>query len=181
MPPGQSLDTLLEQLTVTFESARDPIKALPMRAYLRNQFVFLGIAKPERVLLEKPVLAALVKARPDEPALDALVRALWAREEREYQYAALRILRRRKVERLLRDWFSRTDEMDVGRHANDYPAIGVVRAAIQDPAPDRVGVLEIFVREEFVDHDHAPRLGVVGRRHAAPTDDLDPCRGEVPR
>lgn len=43
----------LADLLVELEAAKDPIKAGPMEAYMRQQFSFLGIAAPERNALLK--------------------------------------------------------------------------------------------------------------------------------
>ena len=84
--------TVLARATDAFERARDPERAAPMSAYLRNQFVFYGIPTPARVALSRQVVADL--DRPDEHDLVALADAAWARPEREHQYLACWLLRR---------------------------------------------------------------------------------------
>src|SRR5262245_57865650 len=76
-----------------FDAARDPVAAEPMAAYMRDQFPFLGIATTPRTQL----LRDAIGGRPSlaEPDLVAASRALWRRREREYQYAACWLLRRR--------------------------------------------------------------------------------------
>jgi 3-methyladenine DNA glycosylase AlkD len=85
---------LLDDVTVVFEAARNPAEAGPMRAYMRDQFFYLGLRKPEREALERPIYKALTKDALDQAALVALARACWDRDEREYQYFALSVLRR---------------------------------------------------------------------------------------
>ncbi len=77
-----------------FEAARDPAAAAPMAAYMRDQFTFLGISTKPREALLRDATAGL--AKPTEADLVDARRpyALWAREEREHQYAALWVLRR---------------------------------------------------------------------------------------
>jgi len=68
----------------------DPARAPAMRAYMRDQFEFLGIPTPARRAALKPLIAALRGATANE--LLALAGALWDLPQREYQYAALDIL-----------------------------------------------------------------------------------------
>jgi 3-methyladenine DNA glycosylase AlkD len=84
--------TVLDRLIATYEPTRDPAKAAPMRAYMRDQFVFLGLPTPRRRVLGREVLAGL--PRPAEDDLRAAALACWALPEREYQYFACDWLRR---------------------------------------------------------------------------------------
>jgi 3-methyladenine DNA glycosylase AlkD len=84
--------TVLDRLVPAFEAAADPAKAVPMRAYMRDQFPFLGIRSTEQVALGRQVLAGL--PRPGEDDLRAVSLACWALPEREYQYFACGLLRR---------------------------------------------------------------------------------------
>ena len=60
-----------------------------MSAYMKNQFVFLGIPKPKRTELSKSFLKEKTKAK----TIDwNLVEYLWELQEREYQYLALEYL-----------------------------------------------------------------------------------------
>jgi 3-methyladenine DNA glycosylase AlkD len=70
----------------------DPGRAPAMRAYMRGQFDFLGIATPVRRAALKPMQTSLRSAGAAE--LLALADALWERPEREYQYAAADLLAR---------------------------------------------------------------------------------------
>jgi 3-methyladenine DNA glycosylase AlkD len=82
---------VLDRLTERYPRAADPERALAMRAYLRNQFAFLGIGTQQRRALSRRVLAGL--PRPDEDDLRATALACWALAEREYQYFACDWLR----------------------------------------------------------------------------------------
>lgn len=67
---------------------KDPRRAGGMRAYLRNQFEFLGIAAPVRQ-------KALLDIRKSQMPAAEMLRAaslLWKRPEREYRYAAVDLL-----------------------------------------------------------------------------------------
>lgn len=73
-----------------FEDIADPVKATPMAAYMRNQFPFLGIKTPER----RAIGRAYMKTHPllSEKDLFRVVKELWQRPEREYQYFAQELL-----------------------------------------------------------------------------------------
>jgi len=68
----------------------EPRRALAMRAYMRDQFPFLGIATPHRRAAVKPLFQQLKGA--DGATLLGYADALWDLPEREYQYAALDLL-----------------------------------------------------------------------------------------
>jgi len=68
----------------------DPERAPAMRAYMRDQFPFLGIPTPARREALKPLLSSLKGASAGE--LLALAGELWLLPEREYQYAAIDLL-----------------------------------------------------------------------------------------
>jgi len=84
--------TVLERLTTALEAERDPAAAAPMRAYMRDQFDYVGVRLPRLRVLAKAAAAGLPAPAPEE--LTELARAGWARPEREYQYAAIELLRR---------------------------------------------------------------------------------------
>jgi len=65
----------------------DPARAPAMRAYMRDQFPFLGIVTPVRREAIKPLIRAFKGAEPVE--LIDVAGELWQLPEREYQYAAL--------------------------------------------------------------------------------------------
>jgi len=84
--------TVLERLTTALEAERDPVAAADMRAYMRDQFDYAGVRLPRLRVLVKAAVAGLPAPAPEE--LAELARDGWARPEREYQYAAIELLRR---------------------------------------------------------------------------------------
>jgi len=84
--------TVLDRLVDVFAAAADPEKAAVMRAYMRDQFPFLGIQSPQQRALAREVLAGL--PRPAEADLQAIALGAWRLPEREYQYFACGLLRR---------------------------------------------------------------------------------------
>lgn len=71
----------------------DPARAEPMRRYMKDVAPFLGIGTPERRAALKAAWRAL-PAPTDDADLDVAARALWARPEREYHYAACELIGR---------------------------------------------------------------------------------------
>jgi 3-methyladenine DNA glycosylase AlkD len=68
-----------------FRANANPEQAVPMEAYQKNQFPFLGLPKPTRSALQK----AWIKAESAKPELDeTVIRTLWNQPEREFVYVA---------------------------------------------------------------------------------------------
>lgn len=76
----------MEELIKTFYANRDPQRAIGMAAYMKDQFSFLGIPRPERSTLQKDFIK---RARRDRKVEWQDVYRLWDLPEREFQYAAL--------------------------------------------------------------------------------------------
>ena len=69
-----------------FYAAANPVKAAPMAAYMKHQFPYLGLQKPERTALAREFL----KAKKAEPGVDcAFIERCFALPEREFSYLAL--------------------------------------------------------------------------------------------
>ena len=77
-------------LKIALEAAAEPGRAAPMQAYMRDQFVFLGVAAPQRRLAVKALLADLKGVGAD--ALLDHAQRLWQQPQREYQHVALDML-----------------------------------------------------------------------------------------
>ena len=123
-----------QQLQAALTAAAKPERAAGMRAYMRDQFRYLGVATPDRRAALKPLLQSLKGC-----GADALLRTaaeLWEWEEREYQYAALDLLamhwkelRAEHIPALLalvrkKSWWDTVDALagiigDVLRHGHD--------------------------------------------------------------
>ena len=78
-------DALLTMLACT----ADPARAAPMRAYMKNRFDFLGIAKPQLMRVCKPFFKGAAQADVDW----RFVKQCWAAPHRELQYCVLEYLR----------------------------------------------------------------------------------------
>jgi 3-methyladenine DNA glycosylase AlkD len=84
--------TVLDRLVATYGAAADQARAVAMRAYMRDQFDFLGIQSPQQRLLSREVLAGL--GSPAEQDLRDIALGAWDLAEREFQYFACGVLRR---------------------------------------------------------------------------------------
>lgn len=79
--------TLVDELQEVYRGHAAPGTAAAMRAYMRDQFDFLGIQSTERRELSRPFLTAA-----QDPIQTAL--ACWELPEREFQYFACDLLTR---------------------------------------------------------------------------------------
>jgi 3-methyladenine DNA glycosylase AlkD len=127
------MSTDIQELYRLFRENADAGKAVEMSAYMRDQFPFIGLAKPVRAGLQKEFLKAAKKAS----AVDwALVHECWA-QEREFQYFALDylaavqpLLVAEDVPRLrelavTRSWWDTVDALDaiIGKLAQRFPEL----------------------------------------------------------
>jgi 3-methyladenine DNA glycosylase AlkD len=74
----------IQPIAKAFHSVADSGKAIPMAAYMRNQFPFLGIKTPERRQIGKNHMKNTPLLTENE--LFVVVKELWNMPEREYQY-----------------------------------------------------------------------------------------------
>ncbi|GIF21334.1 3-methyladenine DNA glycosylase AlkD [Actinoplanes tereljensis] len=84
--------TLLARLDNDFAAERDPVRAVAMAAYMRDQFDFAGLPAPTLRAIERSAFRGLPRPSPED--LREFGRACWARPEREFQYAACDYLRK---------------------------------------------------------------------------------------
>lgn len=79
-------------VVATLARVADPTLRTPMRAYMKNQFEYLGVKTPQR----RAAVAELVRSQKSATAAELLrsARMLWAMPEREHQYVAVDLLAR---------------------------------------------------------------------------------------
>lgn len=70
-----------------FEAIADPVKAVPMQAYMKTEMPFYGIQKPERIPIYREMKAKFVPA--SRAQYELAVKALWKGKRREDKYAAI--------------------------------------------------------------------------------------------
>lgn len=87
-------ETTLTEIVEKFQHALQPLadagRALAMRAYLRDQFHFMGIAAPGRRQASMPIIGQLKTLNAAQ--LIAVAEQLWCLDAREYQYVAIDLL-----------------------------------------------------------------------------------------
>ena len=136
MPTSPLARQVLSRLDETFRAAADPNQAQRMRAYMRDQFRFLGLPAPRQRTLAKALLEGLPK--PTQADLEAVAAGCWRRDEREFQYFACDLLRRHvavadasliepvKVLITTKSWWDTVDTLAsrvVGRLVATYPEL----------------------------------------------------------
>jgi 3-methyladenine DNA glycosylase AlkD len=84
------MNPYLDAIQQLYGQHANPEQALPMKRYMRDQFQFLGIKRPQAQALFKQLKAE--HGLPELDQLDPIVRTLWDWPEREYQYLALTLL-----------------------------------------------------------------------------------------
>ena len=100
------MSNYVESIKAVYQAHADPVAAGPMKAYMRNQFEYLGIKSPLQKELQKKFLAEC--GLPAISDLSGVLHELWELPEREYQYIGIHILR--KLEKKLPSEFIVTIE-----------------------------------------------------------------------
>lgn len=83
---------LVRTVAAALAPMADAKRAAGMKAYMRGQFDYLGIPTPARRAAAAPLIRGFAPASAVE--LRAAALALWAKQEREYQYVAVDLLAR---------------------------------------------------------------------------------------
>jgi 3-methyladenine DNA glycosylase AlkD len=149
-----------QDLLAFLEAAADPSKAPGMAAYMRDQFPFLGLNKPER----QKLCRAFFKAAKKDGEVDwAFVDECWQRAEREFQYVACDYLAALKehlvpddLERIkhlatTKPWWDTVDNLDVtaGSITRAYPQTKPVMLAW---SCDNASPQSLWLRRIAIDH-----------------------------
>lgn len=126
----------VDLLKAVYAASADPLKAEPMKAYMRNQVEFLGIKGPQQRVLLRQFISQ--EGLPSLKILSEVLLELWDLPEREYQYAALSILDKMSkqippdfivtIEALIttKSWWDTVDALaakTVGTHFRRFPDV----------------------------------------------------------
>jgi 3-methyladenine DNA glycosylase AlkD len=85
-------DELFQRVHDALAASADPAKAGPMARYMKDRFVYFGVASPQRRRIQRDALRGLAPL--DQVGLTHLARRCWAADERELQYLACDVLAR---------------------------------------------------------------------------------------
>lgn len=84
-----------------FQKNKSPKTAIGQKAYMKNKFEYLGITSPIRKKLQKPFL---IKSQlPPKENIEQIIKKLWQKSEREYQYFAQELLQKYTMQYEIRD------------------------------------------------------------------------------
>jgi len=144
-PEPLSPDLFVRAVSKLLVPAGDPALRPWMKAYMKNQFEFLGIKTPVRRVL----IAGVIRMQKRATASDLLhsARMLWDHPEREYQYVAIDLLGRhvkaltpKQIPALFRlvqkkSWWDTIDSLAAG-------VIGPIVRNARSKNPDTRGVMD---------------------------------------
>jgi 3-methyladenine DNA glycosylase AlkD len=120
-----------------FEQNANPVQAVPMKKYMRDQFEYFGIKSPQQAALMKEFLK--INSLPPLADLDTILRDLWSLPQREFQYAGMGLLGKFEkqlpaefmdtIEYLIvtKSWWDTVDLIAshiVGAHFKRFPKVG---------------------------------------------------------
>ena len=83
------MNSYVSEVETAFKNHADPENAEGQKAYMRNQFDFLGIKSPIRKEIQQSFLRK--KNLPPKEELENIVKSLWDKSQREFQYFALEL------------------------------------------------------------------------------------------
>lgn len=144
-----SIDSLIRFVQSELGALADPVKAVPMQAYMKTDMPFYGVPKPARDTVLRELKEQFAAATSDEYRTNTL--AMWALRHREEKYLAIGYARAFKK-------FVTFDQIDLYRQMIvegawwdlvDEVAIGLVGKVVLS---DGTRVRPIL--EEWIDHEN---------------------------
>ncbi len=101
-------DHLLEQLQAAFEAEENRAYGEKMSAYMKGKFVYYGIPSPKRNTIQK---AWFAEVKASDVNSWELIDALWDKEQREFQYVAIDLLKRIPKRSILKEDLSAIEHL----------------------------------------------------------------------
>lgn len=86
------MENIVLKLDREFKKASSREVAHGQKAYMKNQFEFYGIKTPQRRSIQKHIF--IKNTLPSKSELESLIKALWNKPEREYQYAGQELVKK---------------------------------------------------------------------------------------
>lgn len=130
------MHTYVDAFETLYRSHANPVDAVPMKAYMRGQFEYLGIKMPHQRALLKEFISE--HGLPELAELPTVLLELWELPEREFQYAAQGLLGKFEntlpsefidtIDTLLtkKSWWDTVDSLagnTVGTHFKRFPMV----------------------------------------------------------
>ncbi len=84
------MNPYLSEIETVFKNHADPENATGQKAYMRNLFDFYGIKSPVRKEIQRPFLTK--KNLPPKNEADFIIKELWDKPQREFQYFGMELL-----------------------------------------------------------------------------------------
>jgi 3-methyladenine DNA glycosylase AlkD len=84
------MNAFVLNIEAQFEKHADKVKAAGQKAYMRNRFEFFGIKSPIRKEIQRPFLKK--ENLPPKAALESVVKTLWNKPQREFQYFTMELV-----------------------------------------------------------------------------------------
>ncbi len=85
-------NSYLNFLEELYKKYSDPVKAVPMKKYMKDQFEYLGITSVPRKEIHKEFFR--INGKPDGGAVKSIVSELWGKPQREYQYFGMTLMQK---------------------------------------------------------------------------------------
>ena len=90
------MNDFVNTLEAEFRLVSNPVIARQQMAYMKDNFDFLGLKSPNRREAQKPFL--LSEYLPPKDQLERIIKQLWSKPEREFQYVAQELCSKYKTQ-----------------------------------------------------------------------------------
>lgn len=97
------MNSLIRKIQEILESHADDQAAPKMKAYMKDQFEFLGIKKDLRSEISKAWNEGILASKPSTSEVLSLIEDLWMLPYREYQYISMELLNKCKKKLQIQD------------------------------------------------------------------------------
>jgi 3-methyladenine DNA glycosylase AlkD len=144
----RKMNNYTEKLITAFQANKNEENIGPMKAYMRNQFEFLGLRTPERRKLFRAFLKE--NGKPSIEELLEIVPELWEQPEREFQYVAMELVEK-QAKHLSTSHLPLIEKMIVEKSwwdTVDLIASHLVGGIFKEPSNEKNKYLEKWIHSE---------------------------------